>query len=106
MLNKALRLVRVFHDVNQSKLAERLGISPSYLSEIESGKKNPSIELLEKHADIFDIPPSLMMLFSEKLANNSFSERTRTTVAKKIIKIMNWLSDTESARDGVYRKPS
>lgn len=100
MLNEALRLVRVFHDINQSQLAEKLEISRSYLSEIEAGKKAPSIELLDKYSDIFDIPPSSILLFSENLKSNAFSEKARVAVASKIIKIMNWLSETESVRDG------
>ena len=46
MLSEALRLIRVFHDVKQNELAERFGVSKSYLSEIESGKKLPSIDFI------------------------------------------------------------
>ena len=96
MLNEALRLVRVFHDLNQTQLAERLEISKSYLSEIESGKKPASIDLLTKYSDIFDVPVSSLMLFSEKLESDSVSERTRSFVANKIVKIMGWLAAKDS----------
>lgn len=104
MLNEALRLVREFHNINQSQLAEKLGISRSYLSEIESGKKAASIDLLEEYSDIFDIPPSSLLLFSENLEKNTFSEKARVMVANKIIKIMNWLSDTGNVKDGKHHK--
>ena len=39
MLSEALRLIRVFHDLKQTELADRLGVSKSYLSEIESGEE-------------------------------------------------------------------
>ena len=65
MQHEALRLVRVFHDLNQSTLAERLEISKSFLSEIESGKKTISLELLNKYAEIFNMPVSSLMFFAE-----------------------------------------
>ena len=70
MLNKALRLMRVFHDLSQKDLAEKLGMSKSYLSEIESGKKTPTLDLLSRYSEIFDIPLSSIMFFSENLDNN------------------------------------
>ncbi|MEY4765257.1 MAG: hypothetical protein RI907_1930, partial [Pseudomonadota bacterium] len=45
MLNEALRLVRAYHDMSQSELSVQLGISNSFLSEIESGKKQPTLDL-------------------------------------------------------------
>jgi DNA-binding XRE family transcriptional regulator len=56
MLNEALRLVRVYHDLSQADVAERVGLSKSYVSEIESGEKNVSIAVLEKYSTAFDIP--------------------------------------------------
>ena len=38
MLNQALRLIRTYHDFSQTELCAELGVSNSYLSEIESGK--------------------------------------------------------------------
>jgi transcriptional regulator with XRE-family HTH domain len=83
-----------------------LGISRSYLSEIESGKKVASIDLLEKYAEIFEIPPSSLLLFSENIEKGIPSEKARVMFAKKIIKIMNWLSDTEDTKGGKYNKPA
>ena len=100
MLNEALKHVRMFHQINQSDLAKKIGISRSYLSEIESGKKTASIELLKKYSQIFDIPPSSLLLFSENLENNTFAERSRVKVAKKIISIMNWLTESGISEDG------
>lgn len=104
MLNEALRLVRVFHDLSQSQLAERLEISKSYLSEIESGKKSPSLDILEKYSAIFDIPVSSILLFSERMEDDSFPEKTRVFVASKIIKIMNWVSETEDVAHANTKK--
>jgi transcriptional regulator with XRE-family HTH domain len=63
MLGKALRLIRVFHDLSQKDLAEKLEISKSYISEIESGKKTPTIDLLNKYSNFFDIPTKRLFIF-------------------------------------------
>ena len=89
MLSEALRLIRVFHDVKQTALAERLGISKSYLSEIESGKKQPSIDLIERYASEFGIPSSSILFFAEGLESPSKSaiaaHRARGAIARKVI---------------------
>ena len=55
MLSNALKKIRLFHNMKQNELSQSLNISNSYLSEIENGKKSPSIELLQNYAVIFDI---------------------------------------------------
>ena len=58
MINEALRLLRVFHDLKQFEMAEKLGISKSHISEIEKGSKSPSLDLIERYASEFSIPVS------------------------------------------------
>jgi transcriptional regulator with XRE-family HTH domain len=93
MLNEALRLMRLFHDLSQKELAEKLGISKSFISEVESGKKKPTIELLNRYSAIFDIPTSSIMFFSENLNNSSSAERLKTFVSSKIIAILNFIEE-------------
>lgn len=92
MQHEALRLVRVFHDLNQSELAHRLGISKSYVSEIESGKKVATIELLQKYADAFGMPLSSLLFFAENVDNASRSDRTRSAIAGKALKMLQWIA--------------
>ena len=47
-LGYIIKCVRKFHLQQGRELAQKIGISQSYLSEIESDKKAPSLELLEK----------------------------------------------------------
>lgn len=93
MLNEALRLMRVFYDLTQKDLAEKLGISKSHLSEIESGKKTPTLNMLERYSEIFDIPVSSIMFFSENLNSDINTEKIRTFVSSKILAIMNFISE-------------
>lgn len=97
MLNEALRLIRVYHDVRQSEMAEKLNISKSYLSEIEKGKKKPTLDLIEKYADTFKVPVSSIMFFSENMDKGGAYEKARGIVAKKIITIMQFIEQKAEA---------
>ena len=91
MLNEALRLIRVYHDMKQGEAAKALGVSPSYLSEVETGKKKATLELVEKYAETYRIPASSIMYFSENMGHPRAVEAARTAVAGKIIKLMQFL---------------
>ncbi|MEH2382054.1 MAG: helix-turn-helix transcriptional regulator [Nostoc sp.] len=93
MLSEALRLIRVFYDLTQKELAEKLGISKSYLSEIESGKKTPTLELLNRYSEFFDIPASSIMFFSESLNKDIKTEKLRAFVSSKILAILNFIAE-------------
>lgn len=96
MINDALRKVRLFHEMKQTDLANQLNISKSYLSEIESGKKKITLDLLNKYSDIFDIPTSSLIFFSEQIKQDdlhAFSEKFKNFCMNKILKIMEWNID-------------
>ena len=97
MQHEALRLVRVFHDLNQATLAERLGISKSYLSELESGKKSPTLELVQKYADTFNMPLSSLMFFAEHLDGSTRSDKVRVAIAGKALKMLQWIAAKDEA---------
>jgi transcriptional regulator with XRE-family HTH domain len=99
MISRALRMIRTFHRLKQTTLAERLGISNSYLSEIESGDKTPSMELLGKYSEVFHIPVSTLMLFSERLDEGRFSERVRIGAGDKVLRMLEWVAETEKFGD-------
>ena len=88
MLSEALRLIRVFHDLKQTELARRLGVSQSYLSDIERGRKTPSNELVARYAEEFDLPVSSIWFFDEKLAEGAppkVIDRARGVIADKVL---------------------
>lgn len=96
MINDALVAIRKYHGISQTDLSNDFGISNSYLSEIEKGKKKPSLDLLEKYAEKFDMPLSSLLFFSEKLDDRqpiSVATKFRLASAKKIVRLMEWLSD-------------
>lgn len=93
MLHQALRHLRKFHKMRQQELAAKLGISNTYLSEIESGTKAHAItvDLLTRYAVIFDVSVSSLMLFSEQVNNDRRSEQIRVMLAGKLLRVLDWI---------------
>ena len=90
MINEALRLVRVFHNLKQKDLADVLKLSASYLNEIESGKKQVTMEVLQKYSDYFKIPASSLLYFAEQ-KNKHSGESVANPIATKAIKMLDWI---------------
>ncbi|OAT41092.1 putative transcriptional regulator [Hafnia paralvei ATCC 29927] len=93
MINRALKTIRLYHNLKQSELADNLCISKSYLSEIESGKKTVSFDMLEKYSQEFNIPVSSLVFLSEEMGTSSkksIAEKFRSVFTERILKIMEW----------------
>ena len=92
MLSEALRLLRVFHDLKQKDLAGKIGVTNTYISEIENDNRTPSLETLEKYADFFNIPLSSILFFAEQIEKNEANPkriaRAQNAIAEKIISFL------------------
>ena len=51
LLGKRIREIRKRQGLSQERLAERASISPQYVSNIERGNENPTLDLLLRVAD-------------------------------------------------------
>ena len=89
MLGEMLKLVRLYHRFDQKTAAKKLELPASYLSEIERGKKNPTLRVLEKYEEVFDLPKSSLMYIAESLE----SKKTKNTLPKKALKILEWAAE-------------
>lgn len=56
-----LREVRMKNNLKQSDVAEKLGCAATSLTNWESGKFQPSLEILSKLCDIYNIPPRSLL---------------------------------------------
>src|SRR6204780_5121813 len=61
VLGHPLRTLRADRDETLAQTAERAGISPQYLSEIERGRKEPSSEMIAALAGALDITVADLM---------------------------------------------
>lgn len=88
MLGETLKRLRGIYGYSAQELSECLGISKSYLSEIENGKKKASVELLQRYADLFGLRPSTLLRFSEDYEdayNNNAAQAFITSLMSKLI---------------------
>jgi transcriptional regulator with XRE-family HTH domain len=90
MINDALKLVRVYHNLKQKELATALDLSPSHLNEIESGKKQVTMEILEKYSLFFKIPTSSLLYFAERKGKNG-KKGSINPIATKALKMLEWI---------------
>lgn len=51
----AIKKYRAMRSLSQGTLAQEMCITQSYLSQVEGGKKTPSLELLQKAAEVLDV---------------------------------------------------
>lgn len=75
-LGITLKALRAEKGVSQEKLALNTGIDRRYMSDIENGRRNVSLEILEKLAAFFEMKVSELFQRIERI-------NTSTKVAKK-----------------------
>lgn len=56
-----IRVWREYEKIKLNELAEKVGISASYLSQIENGKRNPTIDTLKLIAAALRVDPELLI---------------------------------------------
>ena len=65
-IGKTIRLLRINAGIKQKDLAHTLGITPSYLSLVETGKKQPGRRLIERAAEKLGVPVSYIFRHNER----------------------------------------
>ena len=91
MIGEVLQRMRKIYGYKAKEMSEKLGISNSYLSEIENNKKKPSLELLEVYSNVFESKVSSLILMSEKLEDSS-NNNSDDFIRKTMIKMINFMS--------------
>ena len=66
---KVIKKQRLSEEFTQEAISEETGLARSYISELEMGKKDPSLFTIFKIAKALKIKPSLIIDEIEKLIN-------------------------------------
>ena len=93
MISETLKMLRIINGMTGKDLSKNLGISASYLSEIENGKKDPAMYLLEKYSDMFEIKLSSLLLFIEELQADQAKKSSKIKTKDMFFRFM-WFLDS------------
>lgn len=66
-LGKAIVLLRKKNNISQENLAFDAGIDRKYMSDIENGKRNVSIEVIQRITNSLDIKISELFVIAENI---------------------------------------
>jgi transcriptional regulator with XRE-family HTH domain len=73
-INRMLKLLRNIEGVSAKELAGELGFSPAYISELETGKKAPTLRVLNAYGQYFGIRPATLLDIQEEALEGSNAE--------------------------------
>ena len=80
-VGKRIKIVRQRNGLTQDQLAEQVGLSPKYISGIERGVENPTMDILLRVAKMLGVEPYDLFLFGE-------SEESEKALRKGIEKMV------------------
>lgn len=80
LVGRRIRRLRKLRKLSQEALADKASMSAKYLSRIEIGKENPTIDLLFRLAEGLSVEPYEMLYFEE----GELVRQLRTRVAQLI----------------------
>lgn len=91
-MSETLKLLRIFFGYKSVEMAKKLNISQSFLSEIENGKKNATLDLLNQYSNVLNIKVSTIVLLAESLNDEQSSKKdikhNIAGIGMKVLKIL------------------
>lgn len=99
-MNEALRIIRLYWGKTQAELAQLLGVSQSYISEVEKGKRDVTMDLLRRYSRELKVPMSTLMLFAEKVEGAPPITRGKLLIAGKTLDFLKQLIPDDLEKTG------
>lgn len=84
---RQIQLLRIQHRLTQKELAEKINSSQNYISEVETGKKQPSIDYYVAVANFFNV--SLDHLFSDSI------KMKKNIIIDNVVLKMSYMSEDD-----------
>ncbi|MDN9012817.1 helix-turn-helix domain-containing protein [Brevibacillus laterosporus] len=91
-IGNTLKRLRLIYGYTAIEMSKELGISTSYLSEIENNKKQPSLELLECYASVLGLKKSSILLLAEQLHEAEQNNKGHEFIRSLMVGLINSMS--------------
>jgi transcriptional regulator with XRE-family HTH domain len=96
MLGEKINLLRKERSLTQIDLAKKLGIKQPSLNAWEKNKKNPTIPMLKKLSEIFDVSVDALLFEKKDIENLPVKDKALLSKLKEIDKL------SESEKDIIF----
>lgn len=88
-IGHALKITRSAKKLSLVEVAKRADLSQSYLSMVETGKRDPTLPTIEKIAGALEIPiPILLFLAADKNELTGIDEETARRLSAAVMDVM------------------
>lgn len=94
-LGKAIQKLRAYDNISQEKLALSAGIDRRYMSDIENGKRNISLDILERLAKGLSMSVGKLFELADSLNNTP----------KDVETLKEWLRDNDHEGTALFESP-
>lgn len=90
-IGSVIKSMRKIKDYSVKEVAEMMNTAPSYITDVEANRKQPSMKTVEKFANIFGVRPSTLLRFSEDGLEHNYNNQ------KMLYIILKWLEEKATA---------
>ena len=98
-IGHVIKIMRIAAGIKQKDLALRAGIKANYLSLVEAGKREPSLNVLREIARVLNVPMSLLFWESEDMPRmGSTKEEDALMKLKRLVLEMETLRMSDQRR--------
>jgi transcriptional regulator with XRE-family HTH domain len=87
-IGQTLKLLRIAAKLKQAGLANSLGVTTNYLSLVENDRREPSLSLLKKFAEVLDVPLGYLLW----IALDEHSSDEAITLREKMDELLSVLA--------------
>jgi transcriptional regulator with XRE-family HTH domain len=96
--NMNLETIRKRKGLTQCELADKLGVSKSYISHLESGRRQMGLDLLRKYAGVMSMRPEEILRALDLTQRSAIGERD---LAMKVFRIVKQVMSKKNVSEKV-----